>query len=217
MMNSKQLETSKQTFLDKLNEHLKKIEGKTQIKRKNFYTIILTSLILIWTGICDIYISYLITMLYPALWTLKEIKKKEMDGAKQWVTYWVIFSLFVSIDMFLDQVMAIVPFYVFIRTIFLLWLHLPNFKGAVIVYNTFILEILKYTNNFAFLGRNQKNKLLIEVEDIIQKKSRDSPLGSFSATMRSSNNYLNSSSNCSITNTNSSINNNTLDKDKKNN
>jgi len=179
-MNSKNIESSKQTFLEKLNEHLKLIEDKTKIKTNKFFTILAICLVLIWTGIYDIYISYLVTIFFPSRWTLREIQKKELDGAKQWLTYWVIFAIFVLIDMISPYLREIVPFYIFLRTIILLWLYLPNFNGAVIVYNTFILEILKHTNNFALLGKNDKNKLLIEVEEILQRRIKNSPSGSMS-------------------------------------
>jgi len=209
-MNSNIIERSKQTFLEKLDEHLKILEIKTNMKRENFSTLVIVSFIFIWIGLFDIYVSYVITILYPSIWTLSEIRKKEMDGAKQWLTYWVIFSLFVVIDMIWPYFKSFIPFYVFIRTIILMWLHLPNFRGAVVVYNSFILEILKYTNNFAFISTGDKNKLLTEIEEILQRKSKDTS----SPACGSVRNSVHNSNNTSLNNNNNMS---EKDKDKKNN
>jgi hypothetical protein len=164
---------SRQSLIEKINEHLKKIEDKTKMKRKNFLTLLSLFMVLIWIGIFEIYISYLITIYYPIIWSIREIEDKELEGDKQWLTYWVCFSIFVYIDMFIPFVIVILPFYFVIRTVFLLWLLLPNFKGGVVLYNIILVQLLKMSQNFKFkfIKTNSNNSLLREVEEIVKERN----------------------------------------------
>lgn len=172
-MNIKSIDKSELTFIDKFEENIKIIEHKTNLKRKEILIGLSTSLFLIWIGVLDIYISYLLTTFFPIKWTLMYFYKKDVDDDKQWLTYWVIFSFFTLLDMLSDYFITLIPFYFFIRTMFLLWLYLPNFKGALIVYKDIIVKLLKFSYKYELIKTKSKakNTLKDEVEEIIKNRN----------------------------------------------
>jgi receptor expression-enhancing protein 5/6 len=166
------IERSKATSLEKIEEIFRKIEEKTKLNRSQILKGIVTSFILIWFGILDIYISYFLTIYYPVIWSVKIIERKDQESRKQWLTYWVVFSLFVILDIFSKFFISMIPFYFVIRTTILMWMALPNFKGALIVYNLLFVEIIKITKKNKFLEKiDLKNSLKYEVEVILKERN----------------------------------------------
>lgn len=65
----------------------------------------------------------------------------ETAGAKddtQLLTYWVVFSFLNVLEFWSKALLYWVPFYWLFKTIFLLWLSLPQFQGASFIYKSFI-------------------------------------------------------------------------------
>jgi hypothetical protein len=176
---NKYFDRSKATSLEKINEIINKVEDKTKINKKNLIAILSSSFVLIWFGIFDVYISYLLTVFYPVKWSLKVIGKKEMDGDKQWLSYWLIFSIFVFLDLFAEYIIVVIPFYFVIRTLILLWCYMPGLKGALVVYNVGILKLAKFSRTWKFFEKNKKYTLKSEVEQILEtteEKERESDI-----------------------------------------
>jgi hypothetical protein len=65
------------------------------------------------------------------------------DAAAEWLTYWVIFSLFSVVELVGDTLISMIPFYSFLKLAFLLWLLLPRFKGASKLYQKVIQPLIK--------------------------------------------------------------------------
>jgi hypothetical protein len=163
---------SKENSLEKLEEIFKKIEEKTKLPRKKIFIILGTSFTLIWFRIFDIYISYVLTIYFPVIWSLKVIDNKETENFKQWLAYWIFFSLFVLIDMMSAIIIKIIPFYFIIRTIVLLWMSLPSIKGALKVYDLLIVQLLKLSRTIElFRNINKRDSLKLEVETIIEDRN----------------------------------------------
>ena len=168
------------TFIDKWNENMKKIEEKTGIDRQQYLIAMGICFTCILIGLFDKYMSIMITIYHPILWSLKAIdknskKSKDKDEAKQWITYWVIFGFFNIFDMISPLIMMFIPFYFFIRTVVLLWLYLPNTRGAITVYNLVAVEFFKLSRKYKIdiLKNDRKDSLLAEVEDLIQKREQE--------------------------------------------
>jgi len=68
---------------------------------------------------------------YPSLESYKALKTETKDDDVQWLSYWIIFSLFTLIEFFLDVVLAWVPLYYEAKMVFILWLCLPQTRGAL--------------------------------------------------------------------------------------
>lgn len=77
------------------------------------------------------FIAMLVGVIYPSLESYKAIKTEGKDDDVQWLSYWIIFSLFSTIEFFLDIVLAWVPLYYEAKLIFILWLALPQTRGAL--------------------------------------------------------------------------------------
>jgi len=81
--------------------------------------------------------------LYPAYASFKALETPQIDDDKQWLTYWVVFSITSSAEEVAEKVVSYLPGYYVLKVIFLVWLMLPKTRGAVLLYKNFILPLLK--------------------------------------------------------------------------
>ncbi|XP_013403702.1 receptor expression-enhancing protein 5 isoform X2 [Lingula anatina] len=81
-----------------------------------------------------------IGFLYPAYASIKAIETKEKDDDTKWLTYWVTYSVFSLAEFFSDIFLFWIPFYWFLKCLFLVWCMVPvdAFNGSIIIYYRFI-------------------------------------------------------------------------------
>lgn len=137
------MSTTSQSFADKVKDHFRIISEKAGIDSRIVIIGLIASLSLVFLGYFQHYITTLVGIVYPIFWSMRAIESPETDDDKQWLTYWVVFALFTVVDMFSGFVLKFIPFYFFIKLTFLIWCFLPNFKGASIIYDTFIVKFFK--------------------------------------------------------------------------
>eukprot|EP00802_Teleaulax_amphioxeia_P020838 Tamp_21140.p2 GENE.Tamp_21140~~Tamp_21140.p2 ORF type:complete len:158 (+),score=40.60 Tamp_21140:363-836(+) len=77
------------------------------------------------------FIAMLVGVLYPSIESYKALKTENKDDDSQWLSYWIIFSLFTLVEFFLDIVLAWIPLYYEAKLIGLLYLALPQTRGAL--------------------------------------------------------------------------------------
>jgi receptor expression-enhancing protein 5/6 len=77
----------------------------------------------------------------PAYYSLDALFTASKVDDTQWLTYWVVFSLFTVLES-LVSVVYWFPFYFTFKFVFLLWLSLPTFKGADIIFRSFLVPTL---------------------------------------------------------------------------
>ncbi|KAK0626602.1 TB2/DP1, HVA22 family-domain-containing protein [Immersiella caudata] len=77
----------------------------------------------------------------PAYYSLGALFTATKADDTQWLTYWVVFSLFTVIES-LVSVVYWFPFYFTFKFVFLLWLSLPAFRGADIIFRSFLAPTL---------------------------------------------------------------------------
>jgi receptor expression-enhancing protein 5/6 len=70
--------------------------------------------------------------------TIEALESPSTGDDKLWLTYWVVFSALCVADNFVDILSYWIPLYYPIKVTFLLWLMLPRFRGAVIIYDKFL-------------------------------------------------------------------------------
>ncbi|RGB25603.1 TB2/DP1, HVA22 family-domain-containing protein [Rhizophagus diaphanus] len=87
-------------------------------------------------------LSNLIGWLYPAYTSFKAIESTEKADDTQWLTYWTVFGFLNIIEFFSDTILYWIPFYYLFKTVFFLWLFLPPFKGAQVLYAKFLRPFL---------------------------------------------------------------------------
>ena len=82
--------------------------------------------------------------LYPAAQSLRAIERKSSGGeVTQWLIYWVVYSFFSIIEVFVDFLLYWIPFYYAFKMAFLLWAMLPQTRGAKFLYDSFLKDFLK--------------------------------------------------------------------------
>jgi receptor expression-enhancing protein 5/6 len=83
-----------------------------------------------------------ITVVYPAVQSIKAIESHEKEDDKEWLTYWIIFGLITLIDDLFGWILAFIPYYSLIKIGFFLYLFVPYFKGALKIYNVVVKPLL---------------------------------------------------------------------------
>jgi receptor expression-enhancing protein 5/6 len=88
-------------------------------------------------------ISNLVGWGLPAYLSFKAIESPSQHDDVQWLTYWVVFGFFNFLESFaIRVVLYYVPWYFAFKSLFIIWLQLPAFRGAQITYFTVIKPIL---------------------------------------------------------------------------
>mmetsp|Transcript_56338 Transcript_56338/g.131962 ORF Transcript_56338/g.131962 Transcript_56338/m.131962 type:complete len:123 (-) Transcript_56338:262-630(-) len=87
-------------------------------------------------------------VLYPAYMSVKAIKSPTKDDDTQWLSYWVIFGMFSFLEFFLDLILQWVPLYHEAKLVFLIWLAIPTFKGALKLWNDHNQKVDQYIEKF---------------------------------------------------------------------
>jgi receptor expression-enhancing protein 5/6 len=118
------------------------IKEKTGIHGSYVLALLFISVLFVYLNVFESFITNLVGTLYPAFWTMKSIEMKG-DDDKQWLTYWVVFAFFSIIDMFSGFILKFIPFYFFLKIIFLIWLFMPNSGGAHIIYHLLVVRVFK--------------------------------------------------------------------------
>lgn len=127
----------------KYKEHIKILHDKIGFNGKYIIIGLFSCGLIVFLGIFDAFITNLVGTILPAYLSMKSIETFETDIEKQWITYWVLFSFFNLLDKLSVLFIFYLPFYYFIKYMFLVWLFLPNFNGASIIYDILISNHLK--------------------------------------------------------------------------
>ncbi|EPE09729.1 protein yop-1 [Ophiostoma piceae UAMH 11346] len=92
----------------------------------------------------------------PGYFSLEALFTSTKTDDTQWLTYWVVFASFTVTESFVNVVYWF-PFYYTFKFIFLLWLSLPYFHGAEIIFRSFLVPTLgRYFNQPASAGLRAK-------------------------------------------------------------
>ena len=74
-------------------------------------------------------VSNIIGWLMPAYLSVKAIESPASNDDVQWLTYWVVFGFFNFLESFaLRVVLYYFPWYFAFKSVFILWLQLPQFR-----------------------------------------------------------------------------------------
>ncbi|KAK6832961.1 protein yop-1 [Apiospora arundinis] len=73
----------------------------------------------------------------PGYYSMQALFTASKADDTQWLTYWVVFAFFTVLESLLSVVYWF-PFYYTFKFIFLLWLALPMFGGANLIFRSFL-------------------------------------------------------------------------------
>ncbi|KAF2966721.1 hypothetical protein GQX73_g6825 [Xylaria multiplex] len=77
----------------------------------------------------------------PGYYSLAALFSTSKTDDTQWLTYWVVFAFFSVIESIISVVYWF-PFYYTFKFVFLLWLSLPTFSGAQLIFRSFMQPML---------------------------------------------------------------------------
>merc|ERR1719362_1390608 len=101
-------------------------------------------------GVGEHYVTIAVGVAYPAFMSFLALESEGADDDKQWLTYWTVFGAFNIVDHFAGVLTVFVPFYLFFKVLFLLYLMHPSTQGALTLYNALILpNVQKYESKIA--------------------------------------------------------------------
>ncbi|CAM9331498.1 unnamed protein product [Ectocarpus sp. 4 AP-2014] len=99
------------------------------------------------------HISVLLGYFYPALASAKTAVQQDPAAFTQWMTYWVVMSVFALVEIFVDFFVSWVPFYYEAKIVLIVWLAMPRYQasltaGASQIYRRLLHPYLdKYEDN----------------------------------------------------------------------
>lgn len=77
-----------------------------------------------------------LTLFYPSYATFKALNSQSDDDDEEWLAFWVVLGVSYFIEFWCEGLLAQLPLYWLIKIIFVLWLQLPQFRGADYLYET---------------------------------------------------------------------------------
>ena len=86
-------------------------------------------------GVCPRFFVGLLGFLYPSYQSLQAAGKGDRDSLKQWLSYWILFTILEINDCLLTMIFSyFLPFFYPIKALLLIWLFYPKSKGASLIY-----------------------------------------------------------------------------------
>jgi len=90
----------------------------------------------------------------PGYYSMAALFTTTSTDDTQWLTYWVVFAFFTVVES-LVSVVYWFPFYFTFKFVFLLWLSLPTFRGAEIIFRSFMTPM--FGRHFSGSGSTAAN------------------------------------------------------------
>jgi len=98
----------------------------------------------------NIFAGFLTTALgwaLPAYLSLQALESPSSGDDVQWLTYWTVFGFFNIIETFADIILYWFPFYYTFKCVFIVWLMLPQTRGAQVVYHKALKPLVANTTS----------------------------------------------------------------------
>ncbi|KAL3080958.1 hypothetical protein niasHS_011409 [Heterodera schachtii] len=124
------------------NDVLPKAEEISGMEREKLFYIA-SSLVLLVLMFCpgNMFLSTLITVAYPMYASLLTLNTQNTSEYTQWLVYWCVFAEICQLDFLFGSINGLLLLYVPLKTVFLLYLALPQTYGA---HNMYVKHIHKW-------------------------------------------------------------------------
>lgn len=115
----------------------------------------------------DVLAGPLITLVYPLYASVRAIETQSPTDDRQWLTYWVLYSLITLFELTFVKVIQLLPFWPFAKFVFNCWLVLPYFSGAAYVYEHYVrpMFVNQQTVNIWYVPR--KKSIFSKPDDVL--------------------------------------------------
>ncbi|KAF8005832.1 hypothetical protein BT93_K0191 [Corymbia citriodora subsp. variegata] len=79
-------------------------------------------------------------LLYPLRASVMAIENRPMnvEENEQWLAYWILYSFLTLMEMLLQPLLQWIPLWYDAKLLFVLWLVIPQFKGAAFLYDKIV-------------------------------------------------------------------------------
>lgn len=139
------------SFQDKLQAHVSRLDKElsqysclNQFERqwgiKKVYAVggvIGVYFFLIFINVGGRFLSNVLGCLIPMYYSVLAIESSNKANNVQWLSYWVIYGFLILVEHYDQSLLYWFPFYYFFKSVFILYLSLPQFNGAQTIYWTF--------------------------------------------------------------------------------
>ncbi|KAH7311579.1 TB2/DP1, HVA22 family-domain-containing protein [Stachybotrys elegans] len=88
-------------------------------------------------------LSSITSFLFPIFASYKALKTSDPAQLTPWLMYWVVFSCCILVESWVSFILFWIPFYGYVRLLFLLYLILPQTQGARTLYEEYIHPFLE--------------------------------------------------------------------------
>ncbi|EOO03286.1 putative receptor expression-enhancing protein [Phaeoacremonium minimum UCRPA7] len=83
-------------------------------------------------------LSSIASFLFPLFASYKALKTSDPAQLTPWLMYWVVLACGLLVESWVEWFLVWIPFYGYIRLLFLLYLVLPQTQGARVIYTTYL-------------------------------------------------------------------------------
>ncbi|CAD8127711.1 unnamed protein product [Paramecium sonneborni] len=98
-------------------------------------------------GIAARFLSSFICIVYPAYRSIQAIESRDnSNDDKQWLTYWILYSIITLADSTLGFALEFIPFYHILKLALYVALFHPQVKGAEKLYDSFVAPLYQKHN-----------------------------------------------------------------------
>ncbi|CAD5317204.1 unnamed protein product [Arabidopsis thaliana] len=89
----------------------------------------------------DVLAGPVVSLVYPLYASVQAIETQSHADDKQWLTYWVLYSLLTLIELTFAKLIEWLPIWSYMKLILTCWLVIPYFSGAAYVYEHFVRPV----------------------------------------------------------------------------
>ncbi|KAI8928121.1 TB2/DP1, HVA22 family-domain-containing protein [Entophlyctis helioformis] len=169
-----------QVYQNKLDKELSKVPALVTIEKvTNVPKTYLVSAVggvlavLIFFNVWGSLLTNLLGFLYPAYASFKALESANKEDDVQWLTYWTVYGFINMIEFFSDILLYWLPLYYTMKAVFILWLALPLFRGAEVLYKQVFRPILiaqsSKIDNVSDKIKNKINETASEISNEFKK------------------------------------------------
>ncbi|KAG4301238.1 hypothetical protein PCANB_002426 [Pneumocystis canis] len=113
------------------------------------------------------FLSNVLGCVLPIYYSILAIESSNKAKNIQWLAYWIIYACLILIEHYEYSILYWLPFYYFFKTLFILYLSLPQFNGAQTIYWTaihpfYIKYFIKSSSSDSSVSQNNNNNTIKE-------------------------------------------------------
>ncbi|KAM7480173.1 hypothetical protein LguiA_028386 [Lonicera macranthoides] len=81
-------------------------------------------------------------LLYPLYASVIAMESTSKVDDEQWLAYWILYSFLTLAEMLLQPLLEWIPIWYDMKLAFVVWLVIPQFRGAAFIYERFVRQKL---------------------------------------------------------------------------